>query len=117
MSPVSLFGRRRRAQIRTRSLSEPRSGSIRYEIHFHNPKSQRPAYHRAALRVTFALASLDLGLFLGRPFATKTINKQDWLGHNALIPPDQFQYDNENRTSTPRQQCPPRNHASARHVP
>ena len=42
MSPVSLFGRRRRAQIRTQSLSEPRSGSLRYEIHFHNPKSQRP---------------------------------------------------------------------------
>ena len=79
MSPVSLFGRRRRAQIRTQSLSEPRSGSLRYEIHFHNPISQRPAYHRAALRFTLALASLDLGLCLGRPFAAKTIRKQDRL--------------------------------------
>ena len=47
-----------------------------------------PGQHRATLRFTLALASLDLGLFLGRPFAAKTICKQDWQGHNALIPPD-----------------------------
>ena len=44
------------------------------------PKSQPPAYYRAALRFTLALASLDLGLCLGRPFDAKTISKQDWQG-------------------------------------
>ena len=46
--------------------------------HSNTPKPQRPAYHRAALRFTPALASLDLGVCLGRPFTTKTISKQDW---------------------------------------
>ena len=71
-SPVPFFGRRHRRQVRTQSLSEPRSGSIKCEIHSNTPKSQCSAYHRAALRFTLALASLDLGLCLGRPFAAKT---------------------------------------------
>ena len=71
-SPVPFFGRRRRRQVRTQSLSEPRSGSIKCEIHANTPKSQCSASHRAALRFTLALALLDLGLCLGRPFAAKT---------------------------------------------
>ena len=47
---------------------------MKCEIHSNTPKSQCSAYHRAALRFTLALAlaSLDLGLCLGRPFAAKT---------------------------------------------
>jgi len=71
-SPVPFFGRRRRRQVRTQNLSEPRSGSIKCEIHANTPKPQCSAYHQAALRFTLALASLDLGLCLGRPFAAKT---------------------------------------------
>ena len=56
-SPVPFFGRRRRRQVRTQNLSEPRSGSIKCEIHANTPKPQCSAYHRAALRFTLALAS------------------------------------------------------------
>ena len=73
-SLMPFFGRRRRRQVRTQSLSEPRSGSVKCEIHANTPKSQCSASHRAALRFTLALAlaSLDLDLCLGRPFAAKT---------------------------------------------
>ena len=71
-SPMLFFGRHHRRQVRTQSLSEPRSGSIKCEIHANTPKSRCSAYHRAALRFTLALASLDFGLCLGRPFAAKT---------------------------------------------
>ena len=45
------------------TIQDPRAASNR---HTKTP-ADRPAQHRAALRFTLALASLDLGLCLGRP--------------------------------------------------
>jgi len=116
-SPVPLFGRRRRAQICIQSLSEPRSGPIRCkttptpQIRSVLPTTGRPcASPSPSLRSTSASAWAALSP--QRHSVSKT-----GKGHRAPIPPDRFQCDNENRTSTPRKQCPPGNHARARHVP
>ena len=112
-SPVPLFGRRRRAQIRIQSLSEPRSGPIRCKTHSNTPiyRSLPPTTGRPC-----ASPSTSASAWAALSPQKQPINKTG-KGHSALIPPDQFQCDNENRTPTPRQQCLPGNHARARHVP